>query len=152
MQCHIIILCIWVSSAFAAKNVLFLVADDLRPEFGAFGAHHIHSPSLDALAARSLVVPSYVQVAVCGPTRASLLVGRRPNTLRTVTHTKPTYWRQRAGNFTTIPQMFRDNGYYTVSFGKVFDLRTSSYNKTSQWICDGPFSWSEVFSIMIMIV
>ena len=27
--------------------------------------------------------------------------------------------------------------------GKVFDLRTSSANTSAEWICDGPYSWSE---------
>eukprot|EP01047_Picozoa_sp_COSAG01_P071605 COSAG01_NODE_11160_length_1991_cov_1.678986_3_plen_171_part_00 len=73
------------------KNVLFLMSDDLRPELGSFGASYVHSPNIDALAQRSLVLAAnYVQQAVCGPTRASLLTGRRPNTLRTVTHTSPT--------------------------------------------------------------
>ena len=125
-------------------NVLMMLSDDLRPELGAFGATHIHSPAIDELASRSLVLAAnFVQQSVCGPTRASLLVGRRPDTLRTVTHTRPTYWRQRAGAFVTIPEMFRLHGWHTVSFGKVFDLRTSSYNHTAEWICDGPFSWSE---------
>ena len=43
----------------------------------------------------------------------------------------------------TLPEMFKAQGWHTVSFGKVFDLRTSSYNHTAEWICDGPFSWSE---------
>jgi iduronate 2-sulfatase len=128
----------------AKRNVLFLMSDDLRPELGSFGAAHIHSPNIDALARSSLVLAAnYVQQAVCGPTRASLLVGRRPDTLRTVTHTSPTYWRQRAGDFVTIPQMFKERGWTTLSFGKVFDLRTSSFNQSSEWICDGPYSWSE---------
>ncbi|KAK8776327.1 hypothetical protein V5799_030328 [Amblyomma americanum] len=30
------------------------------------------------------------------------------------------YWRRTVGNFTTIPQYFKENGYHTVSVGKVF--------------------------------
>ena len=39
--------------------------------------------------------------------------------------------------------MFKERGYTTLSYGKVFDLRTSSHNQTTEWICDGPYSWSE---------
>eukprot|EP00937_MAST-01D_sp_MAST-1D-sp2_P002994 g2994.t1 len=135
-------------SAQQRPNVLILVVDDLRPELGAFGASHVHSPNLDALARRSLVLEAnYVQVPVCGPTRASFLTGRRPDTLRTVAHTATTpqeqYWRMRAGNYTTLPQMFKQAGWYTTSVGKTFDLRTSSFNTSAEWICDGPYSWSE---------
>jgi iduronate 2-sulfatase len=49
----------------------------------------------------------------------------------------------RAGNYTSIPQMFKEKGWFTSSFGKVYDLRTSSFNNSKEWICDGPFSWSE---------
>ena len=90
-----------------------------------------------------MATTTQVQQAVCGPTRASLLTGRRPDTLRTVTHTSPTYWRERAGDFATIPQMFKERGYTTLSYGKVFDLRTSSHNQSTEWICDGPYSWTE---------
>jgi iduronate 2-sulfatase len=124
-------------------NVLVLLSDDLRPEPACFGGA-AHTPRLDALARDSLVLTAnHVQLSVCGPTRASLLVGRRPDTLLTVTHTSPTYWRERAGNFTTIPQMFKEAGWRTLSFGKTFDLRTSSFNLSAEWICDGPCSWSQ---------
>ena len=140
------------SSAMAThaprKNVLLLVVDDLRPELGAFGASHVHTPHLDSLAARSLVLKAnYVNIPVCGPTRASFMTSRRPDTLRTVAHTSSSpqdqYWRLRAGNYTTLPQMFKDAGWWTSSVGKTFDLRTSSFNNSREWICDGSYSWSE---------
>lgn len=138
-----------ILAAQARKNVLLLVADDIRCEIGAFGATHVHTPHLDELASRSLVLKAnYVQVPVCGPTRASFMTSRRPDTLRTVAHTARTptgeYWRIRAGNYTTLPQMFKEvGGYYTYSVGKTFDMRTSSFNTSAEWICDGPYSWSE---------
>lgn len=126
-------------------NLLFFMTDDMRAELGCLGDAHVQSPRIDALAKKSLLLANHhVQITVCGPTRASLLVGRRPDTLRTITHTSETYWRLRAGNFSTIPQMLKDNGYHTVSFGKVFDLRTSSVgiNDVAS-LCDAKFSWSE---------
>ena len=42
-----------------------------------------------------------------------------------------------------MPQMFKDAGWWTTSVGKTFDLRTSSFNHSREWICDGPYSWSE---------
>ncbi|MDA7891896.1 hypothetical protein N9B14_04925 [Akkermansiaceae bacterium] len=41
-----------LGSAFAKKNVLLICIDDLRPELKSFGADYIHSPNIDALAAR----------------------------------------------------------------------------------------------------
>ena len=49
--------------------------------------------------------------------RTSTLTGRRPDTTRTydLVH----YWRHVAGNFTTIPQYFKQHGYTTAGMGKV---------------------------------
>jgi hypothetical protein len=90
-----------------ALNVLFLAVDDLRPEITAFGGipgtvqPPMHTPNIDALAKKSLVLQkNYVQQAVCSPTRASLLTGRRPD--RTRTYDLYSYFRTVGGNFTTI--------------------------------------------------
>lgn len=48
------------------------------------------------------------------------------------------YWRDFAGNFTTLPQHFKENGYYTKSIGKVFHPGI-----TSNFTDDYPLSWSE---------
>jgi hypothetical protein len=66
-------------------NVLMLAADDLRPLFGeAFGYPEVLTPNFDNFfLGRGLVFrSSYVQVAVCGPSRSSLLTGRRPDSSR----------------------------------------------------------------------
>ena len=71
------------SSTKAKPNVLFLIADDMRPWLGAYGDADAASPNLDALAARSLLFNrSYVQQAVCGPSRVSFLTGRRPDSTK----------------------------------------------------------------------
>src|SRR5689334_15060676 len=64
-------------------NVLFFAVDDLRPEFGAYGASYIHSPNLDRIAARGMTFRrAYCQQAVCAPSRSSLLTGTRPDTTK----------------------------------------------------------------------
>merc|ERR1719160_102980 len=78
-----------VAAPKGAKNVLFFAVDDLRPELEIFGGvpgtpmPKMHTPNIDALAAKSLVLTkNYVQQAVCSPTRQSLLTGRRPDRTR----------------------------------------------------------------------
>ena len=59
------------------RNVLFFAVDDLRPELGAYGSNIVKSPNIDALASKSMVFErAYCQIAVCSPSRASLLTGR----------------------------------------------------------------------------
>jgi iduronate 2-sulfatase len=137
--------------AFSADrpNVLLLIVDDLRPELGAYGRPYMHTPRIDALAARSLLLEAaYVQQSLCGPSRASFLTGRRPDSTRTVTHAgactacgpsrgPSCYWRDVGGNFTSLPQAFRQAGYWAASFGKTFDPRTSGGD------CDAHLSWSQ---------
>ena len=60
---------------------------------------------------------SYCQQAICMATRASLLTGRRPDTTG-ITVDLGSYWRTRGGNFTSLPEHFRNQGYTTVGHGK----------------------------------
>ncbi|KAK3097190.1 hypothetical protein FSP39_007306 [Pinctada imbricata] len=124
------------------KNVLFLVADDMRPELGCYYGDDfpskihplMHTPNIDALARRSLLLKrAYVQQAVCSPSRTSLLTGRRPDT--THIYDLHSYFRDIGGNFTTIPQYFKMNGYTSVGMGKIFHQGHASNN-------DDPISWS----------
>ena len=63
------------------KNVLFIAVDDLRPEISCFGKTKLHTPNLDWLSSRGLQFNrAYCQIPVCGPSRISLLTGKRPHT------------------------------------------------------------------------
>jgi len=95
-----------------------LISDDMRPDVGAYGVEHMITPHLDRLASRSVILRrAYVQQAVCSPSRTSMLTGRRPDT--THVHDLIHYWRQVAGNFTTLPEYFKQHGYKTAGIGKV---------------------------------
>lgn len=102
----------------AHTNVLFIAVDDLRPEHGVYGGAAI-TPRIDAFAATATLFPrNYVQLAVCSPTRTSLLTGRYPDTTHITDLYK--YFRSEGCNVTTLPQAFRDAGYLTLGAGKIF--------------------------------
>ncbi|MFL2835138.1 MAG: sulfatase-like hydrolase/transferase [Coraliomargaritaceae bacterium] len=62
-----------------APHVLFIAVDDLRPELNCYGAERSISPNIDRLAAMgTLYENAYVQVPVCGASRASLMSGMYP--------------------------------------------------------------------------
>ena len=128
----ILFLSILVSGLSARKpNILFVAADDLRPELGCYGSEIAITPNFDALAAEGLLFNrAYCQQAICSPSRASLMTGARPDTIGVVENY--TYFRDVNPDIITLPQHFRRNGYETVYTGKIYH---GAYN-------DPELSWS----------
>ena len=99
-------------------NVLFIAIDDLRGTVGCLGDKIALTPNMDKLAREGTVfLNAYCQQAVCNPSRASVITGLRPDTLK-VWDLK-THFRKHHPNIVTLPQYFKQQGYYTQSFGKV---------------------------------
>uniref|UniRef100_A0A1W7RAC6 Iduronate 2-sulfatase n=1 Tax=Hadrurus spadix TaxID=141984 RepID=A0A1W7RAC6_9SCOR len=118
-------------------NVLFIVVDDLRPALESYGDENVIAPNIKQLAARSIKFNrAYSQFAMCAPSRNSFLTSRRPDTLHL--YDTRSYWRTAVGNFTTLPQHFKEHGFHTVSIGKIFHSGPSSGDDD-----DYPYSWSE---------
>lgn len=116
---------LWQSSAAVGAaaggryNVLLLASDDLRPALGCYGDAFAKTPNLDRLARRGLTFErAYCQQALCGPSRASLLTGLRPDTTRV--YSMNNNFRPAVPNAVTLPELFKRNGYQTESIGKVF--------------------------------
>ena len=134
------------AQAAPRKNVLFLAADDFRIQLGVDrvpGTPEMSTPHMDALIGKSLFLrKAQVQQAVCSPTRTSLLTSRYPDTTRV--WDLYSYFRNVGGNFTTIPQLFKDHGYYTVGGGKIFHPGHASGGgpSTNSKGDDAPYSWS----------
>ncbi len=118
----ILSLVILMSSVDAAPdrpNVLFIAVDDLRVELGCYGQQHVISPNIDKLASQGLVFTrAYCQQAVCNPSRASVMTGYLPDTLRV--WDLPTHFREHKPDVVTLPQLFKKNGYFTQNIGKIF--------------------------------
>jgi arylsulfatase A-like enzyme len=112
-------------------NVLFIAVDDLRPELGCYGRPEIKSPNIDQLARSGLTFNrAYCNIPVCGASRASILTGIRPNRTRFV---KYDCWQDKEVPGTvSLPMHFKNNGYTTVSLGKVYHHSE-----------DGKGSWSQ---------
>jgi iduronate 2-sulfatase len=102
-------------------NVLFITVDDWRNEAGCYGVPEIHTPQIDRLAAHGMRFDrAYCQFSVCNPTRTSLLTGLRPDTTGILDNT--VHFRKRLPEVVTLPQLFRQNGWYTASYGKTFHV------------------------------
>jgi len=120
-------------------NVLFIAVDDLRPQLGCYGWDKIQSPNMDRLASHGVLFErAYCQQAVCMATRASLMSGFRPD--------KGEIYKQGplfecVPDVLTLNQYFMNNGYETVSLGKIYhyesDERTGwsipAFHPEGQW-------------------
>ena len=123
------------AASTAPPNVLFIAVDDMRAELGCLGSEIVRSPNIDRLAARGMLFErAYCQQAVCNPSRASLLTGLYPSTLRI--WDLPTHFRERRPDIVTLPQHFKNNGYHAEGIGKIFhNWRQDDYK-------GDPVSWN----------
>ncbi len=115
------------------KNILFIAVDDLKPNIKSFGDTVAVTPNIDRLAeAGTIFTNNQCQQAVCGPSRASLLTGWRPD--KTQVWDLQTLIRDRNPDVVTLPQYFRENGYVTYGTGKIFDPRSvDSQHDAQSW-------------------
>jgi len=103
-------------------NVLFIAIDDQNDWVGPLGGHRLaRTPNLDRLAARgTTLLNAHCQAPLCNPSRTSLMLSLRPTStgiyglapwFRTVEPVK---------DRVTLPQHFKDNGYRTLTTGKIY--------------------------------
>ena len=124
--------------AVAQRNVVWVMADDLRPQLGCYGDPVVKSPHIDQFATRALRFEhAYVQCAVCSPSRNSMLSGLRPNT--TGLRGFGIKVREVVPDIVTLPQHFKNHGYETRAFGKIFHI----YDESMLGDEDDPESWSK---------
>lgn len=119
-----------------AKNVLLLLADDLRPELGCYGHGHVKTPRIDEFATGGTLFHfAYAQYAFCAPSRNSFLSGRRPHITRVWNFAEDFRSNGVGPGWTTLPGNFKRNGYATLGCGKTF-------HPGSPYQFDYPYSWS----------
>lgn len=129
--------------AVERPNVLFVVADDLRTNLGCYGDPAAITPNMDRLAKRGVLFErAYCQQTVCNPSRASLLTGRRPDSIRV--WSLGTHFREGSPDVITLPQYFKEHGYFTQGIGKVFHAnRTKIQGDPESWSVPQKFHWHE---------
>ncbi len=123
-----------VSSLYASEkpNILFIAVDDLKPDLGCYGNSYVKTPNFDRLAKMGVTFTnSHCNQAVCGPSRASLMTGLRPD--RTKVHDLKTKLREVTPWITTLPEHFKNNGYITAGTGKIYDPRSVVKSDKPSW-------------------
>ena len=101
-------------------NVLFIIADDMRPELGCYGVDDVITPHIDKFAGEATVFQNaYCNIPVSGASRASLFTGMYPCYPHRFTAFDASAQKD-CPDATPLPECFKKNGYYAVSNGKVF--------------------------------
>lgn len=113
-------------------NVLFILVDDLRPALGVYGDRVAKSPQIDDFAQQAYVFErAYANQAVCVASRYNLLLGSRSTS--TGLYDFGRAFRDFYPKSTTLPEHFKQNGYYTAAIGKVFHVGHNTYNDAQSW-------------------
>lgn len=132
--------------ASSRKNVLFFVVDDMRASLGTYNYSLAHTPAIDKLAATGLRFDrAYVQFAWCSPSRNSFMTGRRPDTNRVWEFTDSFREAGPVGQWITMPEYYKMNGYLTLGSGKLFHPVETGKENLGMDNNDYPASWTEEF-------
>ena len=119
-------------------NVLFIICDDLNCDLASYGHPKVKSPNIDRLADRGVrFTNAHCQYPLCGPSRASFLTGLYPD--QTLVRRNTIYIREHVPNVQTLPQMFRQQGYFATRVGKLYHYNVPKHVGTSGH--DDPYSW-----------
>ncbi|EOD06094.1 hypothetical protein EMIHUDRAFT_219397 [Emiliania huxleyi CCMP1516] len=106
----------------------------------AYGQTQVITPNLDAFAKRSLTFErAYVQFSHCSPSRSSFMTGRTPQ--QTQVYNFVSSFRTVGRDWVTLPQYFKDNGYYVAGGGKLFHPDSSGPPLNN----DQPLSWDSYY-------
>ena len=114
-------------------NILWIYIEDQDPQYGCYGQRLVKTPHIDTLAEQGVLFErAYAPAPVCSPSRSAVITGSYA--IRLGTHV------QRSARFPgeeiylpdgvrTVPELFREAGYFTFNQGK--DDYNFTYDRAS---------------------
>lgn len=98
-------------------NILFIIADDASPHFGAYGCSWVKTPNIDRLARSGLVFDNaYTPTAKCTPSRSAILTGRNPWQLEDAAN----HQSQFPVKFMAFSEALQQGGIRVAGHGKIW--------------------------------
>ena len=103
-------------------NILWIYLEDTSPLLGCYGTSIIPTPNIDQLATKGVLFKNTIMPApVCSPSRSSIITGVMSTTLGL--HNHHSSRTEDAAiylpdSIKTIPELFREAGYFTFNNGK----------------------------------
>lgn len=103
-------------------NILWIYVEDISANLNCYGDKLVHTPHIDDLAKHGILFThTFMPAPVCSPCRSAIITGAMQSTLGVHNHHSsrteasaiylPDYVR-------TIPELFREAGYFTFNHGK----------------------------------
>ncbi|MCL4401442.1 MAG: sulfatase [Acidobacteria bacterium] len=122
-------------------NILLIIVEDWGPYLGCYGETEMYTPHLDGLASRGMRFDScFTSGPVCSVGRSSLMTGVSQYTINAQQHRTPEPKPTLPAGIKTIPEIFRDAGYYTAlgcgyspKIDLNFQFRTSEIYLGNDW-------------------
>ncbi|MEM0964903.1 MAG: sulfatase-like hydrolase/transferase [Verrucomicrobiota bacterium] len=116
-------------------NILWIVSEDNGQFLGCYGDENAKTPNLDKLAEDGIVYTnSFANAPVCAVARSSWIFGIPAVTLGT--HHMRSQYQVPRKEFTTYPEVIREEGYYATNRHKT-DYNTASIKKNRIWDVSG---------------
>ena len=132
---------VWCGQALSQDkrpNVLLIMADDLNNMLGCYGDPLVKTPHIDRLASRGVMFQrAYCAFPLCGPSRNSMLTGLYPNSTGILANAQ--IFRQTIPKQQSLPQAFRNAGYFAARIGKMYHYNVPNSIGTNGH--DDPGSW-----------
>ena len=122
--------------------MLLVAVHDLNTHVGCYGNPIVKTPNIDGLASRGILFEhATCQAPICGPSRASMMTGHRPES--TGVYDNYVGFRDRLPDVVTLPRFFKDNGYTTMQIGKVFHGQWDDPDAWCNWRPEMPLTFPE---------